>query len=90
VSYSAAAVKKLFGSDSLQVQQPIMIGEDFGHFLERRPGSFILVGQANSDENSAHSQGLHSPTYDFNDAIIPLVVEYFAELAEDRLAVTSS
>ena len=62
-----------------------MGGEDFGYFLESKPGTFIFVGQADIDARSHHHQGLHTPGYDFNDSIIPLTVEYFAELAESRL-----
>jgi len=87
VDYSVAAVERVFGKEAIHTQEPVMGGEDFGYFLERRPGSFIFVGQGDAeDPSSPHSQGLHTPGYDFNDAINPLVVEYFAELAETRLA----
>jgi metal-dependent amidase/aminoacylase/carboxypeptidase family protein len=56
--------------------------------LEQRPGAFIFAGQAMPDAASPHSQGLHTPGYDFNDALIPLAVEYFADLAETRLALS--
>ena len=64
---------------------PIMGGEDFGGFLEVRPGAFMGIGQAEPDAASPHNQGLHTPQYDFNDAILPLATGYFAELAERRL-----
>jgi amidohydrolase len=86
VGYSISAVERVFGAAAIHTQEPMMGGEDFGYFLERRPGSFIFVGQADADPASPHSQGLHTPKYDFNDAINPLVVDYFAELAEMRLA----
>ena len=87
VAYSIAAVERVFGKEAIRTQEPVMGGEDFGYFLERRPGSFIFVGQGDAtDPASPHSPGLHTPGYDFNDAINPLVVEYFAELAETRLA----
>ncbi len=84
VVYSSDSVAKLFGKDALKPQQPIMGGEDFGSFLELRPGSFIFAGQGELDRASPHSQGLHTPRYSFNDAIIPLVLEYFVDLAETR------
>jgi hippurate hydrolase len=87
VAYSVGAVERLFGPSAIHTPEPTMGGEDFGYFLDRRPGSFIFVGQGDADSSSPHSQGLHTPAYDFNDAIIPLVVDYFAELAETRLAV---
>jgi amidohydrolase/hippurate hydrolase len=67
---------------------PIMGGEDFGSFLSQRPGAFMAIGQGESGQpKSPHSQGLHSPFYDFNDAILPLAAGYFAELAERRLPI---
>ena len=65
--------------------QPMMGGEDFGGFLQVRPGAFIAVGQSEPDAASPHNRSLHNPGYDFNDAIIPIAAGYFAELAERRL-----
>jgi hippurate hydrolase len=67
---------------------PIMGGEDFGGFLLERPGAFIAVGQKEENQSSPHNCGLHSPGYDFNDAIIPSAAAYFAQLAESRLSLT--
>jgi amidohydrolase len=75
------------GDDNVRDLQPLMGSEDFGGFLELRPGAFMAVGQAEADPASPHNFGLHSPHYDFNDAIIPLAAGYFAELAERRLPV---
>jgi hippurate hydrolase len=58
---------------------PMMGGEDFAFMLEARPGAFIFIG------NGA-SAGLHHPEYDFNDAIIPTGIAYWARLAQARLA----
>ena len=79
---AAAAVS---GPDKVMDMEPVMGGEDFGAFLQLRPGAFIALGQAELDAASPHNAGLHSPQYDFNDAIIPIAANYFAELAERRL-----
>jgi hippurate hydrolase len=84
VGYCRESVTRLFGEAALKPQTPIMGGEDFGSFLEQRPGAFIFLGQAAGGPDSPHSQGVHTSRYDFNDAVIPLAVEYFAELAETR------
>jgi hippurate hydrolase len=84
VGYCRESVTRLFGEAALKPQTPIMGGEDFGSFLEQRPGAFIFLGQAAGEPDSPHSQGVHTSRYDFNDAVIPLAVEYFAELAETR------
>jgi hippurate hydrolase len=80
-------VTRLFGPDRLKLARPVTGGEDFGSFLEKTSGAFIFAGQGTPDDpTSPNSQGLHTPRYDFNDALIPLAVEYFAEIAETRLA----
>jgi hippurate hydrolase len=87
VEYCRESVAKLYGEDKLKTQQPVTGGEDFGSFLEQRPGAFMFVGQGEGDRASVHSQGLHTSRFDFNDAVIPLAVEYFADLAETRGAM---
>ncbi len=81
------AAARIAGVDSVQGFEPIMGGEDFGGFLEQRPGAFIVIGQGEADPSSPHNRGLHNPQYDFNDAILPTAAGYFAELAERRLAI---
>ena len=54
---------------------PLMIGEDFASFLERRPGAFAFIGNGNS-------AGLHHPAYDFDDRAIPSGVRYWVGLVE--------
>jgi amidohydrolase len=58
---------------------PVMGAEDFSFMLEARPGAFIFVG------NGA-SAGLHHPSYDFNDEVIPLGTSYWVKLVETALA----
>jgi hippurate hydrolase len=57
---------------------PTMGGEDFSYMLEARPGNFIFIGNGDT-------AGLHNPSYDFNDEIIPYGVSYWVKLAETRL-----
>ena len=84
--YDAAA--PIVGEDSIRNFEPMMGGEDFGGFLQARPGAFIAIGQGESGTASPCNFGLHNPKYDFNDAIIPIAASYFAELAECRLPIT--
>ncbi len=85
VKTSMAALKATFGEASVIEQPPVMGGEDFGYFSDRKPGVFIFAGQGEADPQSPCNQGLHTPGYDYNDSIIAPVVEYFAEIAESRL-----
>jgi amidohydrolase len=86
-SFCRTAAGALVGDSNVVGMPPFMGGEDFGGFLQQRPGAFMMIGQGEKDPSSPHSAGLHTPHYDFNDAIIPLAAGYFAELAERRLPV---
>ena len=85
--HARRAAAAVVGEGNVREFEPIMGGEDFGSFLEARPGAFIAVGQGEPDPASPHNRPLHSPNYDFNDAIIPIAAQYFAELAETRLPI---
>jgi len=86
-AYCQAAGASVAGEKNVIGMEPIMGGEDFGSFLEVRPGAFMVIGQGEPEPTSPHNFGVHSPFYDFNDAIIPIAANYFAELAERRLPV---
>ena len=59
--------------------RPRTASEDFAFMLLQRPGSYVFVG--NGDGAS-----LHSPYYDFNDAILAPSATYWVRLAERFLA----
>jgi len=60
---------------------PSMAGEDFTFYLDHRPGAFVWIG--NGEREGAE---LHSPMYDFNDAILPAASHWMAEVAKVALA----
>ncbi|MAT51708.1 MAG: peptidase M20 [Porticoccaceae bacterium] len=69
-----------FGDDGLNatLPVPIMASEDFSYYLQEIPGAFALVG---ADDGDNHHAPCHSPHYDFNDRLIPLVTRLYARLA---------
>lgn len=56
---------------------PIMASEDFSYYLNEIPGAFALIG---ADDGPDHQSVCHSPLYDFNDQLIPLVTRLYARL----------
>lgn len=58
----ACAGLKNYGGDN----RPTMAGDDFGFFLEERPGAYAWIGNG----PVAADGMLHQPSYDFNDQII--------------------
>jgi len=86
--FCADVMAGLIGEDNLDRNvEPCMGGEDFGSMLRETKGAYIWVGQGTGDAKSPHDQGLHSPKYDFNDDILPLMIDYMAELVEQRLKI---
>lgn len=61
------------------VFQPTMGAEDFGCFLQKIPGAFAVIG------NGLNCTGLHTPTYDYNDEILPVAANFLAECAKTAL-----
>ncbi|WP_084398913.1 N(2)-acetyl-L-2,4-diaminobutanoate deacetylase DoeB2 [Henriciella aquimarina] len=61
-----------------QLPVPIMASEDFSYYLKELPGAFALIG---ADDGQGHHEPCHSPRYDFNDRLLPIVTRIYARLA---------
>ncbi len=61
--------------DTLPV--PIMASEDFSYYLKQIPGAFALIG---ADDGQGHHEPCHSPRYDFNDRLLPIVTRIYSRL----------
>jgi hippurate hydrolase len=61
---------------------PSLASEDFAFMLQARPGCYVCLGNGPADGG----RGLHSPRYDFNDAILPVGAAYWVRLAETILS----
>lgn len=70
------------GLDTVPEREPMSFSEDFAQFTARVPGCFLLLGNG---ETGPHGQALHAATYDFNDALLPIGVAFWAALVRDRL-----
>ncbi|MFC4166167.1 M20 aminoacylase family protein [Teichococcus aestuarii] len=80
---AASAAASLVGAGMVQDDAPpVTGGEDFAYMLERKPGAFIFMGQG---AGGATAEGLHTPTYDFNDDAIPYGAGYWVSLVQQEL-----
>jgi amidohydrolase len=71
----------LFGeNDALELPNPTMGAEDFAFFLEKLPGAFLWLGVG--EEVS----GLHTPTFAFDEEILPKGSALLAALALESLS----
>jgi amidohydrolase len=76
---AAAALMTVLGPDALANDGlPVMAAEDFGAYLEQIPGCFLLLG---AGMPGATLEPCHSPRFDFNDRLIPVVARLWAVLA---------
>jgi hippurate hydrolase len=64
-----------------------MASEDFSYYLKKVPGAFALIG---SDDGNGHAEPCHSPRYDFNDRLIPVVTRLYARMAGAPLPDTNN
>jgi amidohydrolase len=62
---------------------PLMASEDFSFYMREIPGCFFMLGTY--DEN--HKDYPHTPKYDFNDVSIPIGVEMFIRIIEEKASV---
>ena len=80
----------IVGEQNVLPQEPTGGAEDFAFMLQAKPGAYVFI--ANGDgghRDMGHGGGpctLHNPSYDFNDALIPLGGTYWVELARQWLA----
>ena len=76
----------LAGSENVHEFRPTMGAEDFSFFLQAKPGCYFLIGNGDGDHREGgHGLGpcmLHNPSYDFNDALIPLGGTAWVRIAE--------
>ena len=78
-AFAATVAADIVGWDRVEDDvAPVMGAEDFSFMLNARPGAFIFVGNGDSE-------GLHHPSYNFNDEVIPLGTSYWVRLVETAL-----
>ncbi len=81
---SVAAARALVGERAVIAEAPLVTGsEDFAFMLEKKPGSFIMIGNGVEADGSYHY--VHTPEYDFNDAILTLGAAYWVSLVAEEL-----
>ena len=61
------------GLQASMAPRPAFTSEDFAFMLRERPGAYLWLGQGGE-------RPLHHPSYDFNDAALPLGVRWFCAL----------
>ena len=74
-----AAATEVAGAAAQGDAEPLTISEDFAYMLAARPGGFVLIGNGLAEEGRTQ---LHTATYRFNDAILPVGAAYWVALVQ--------
>ena len=89
-AFARRIMQSLVGEAQVLDQEPTMGAEDFAFMLQARPGAYCFIANGEGDHRAiGHGGGpctLHNPSYDFNDALIPLGATYWVQLAQQWLA----
>ena len=81
--FASEVAKNLVGDKNVVTDiEPSMGGEDFSYFLNKKPGSYLYIGQ--KDDN--HKAHLHTTKYDFNDNLLPIGVNFWVDLVKSFFA----
>ena len=84
--FARGVMASIVGEDKVQTQEPTMGAEDFSYMLLAKPGCYAFIMNGDGDHRAVgHGGGpcnLHNPSYDFNDALLPLGATYWVRLAE--------
>jgi len=73
--------RQVGGEQALVAAKPSMGAEDFAYLANVVPGCYVWLGNGPGEGGCM----LHSPHYDFNDAIIPMGIRYWVRLVERAL-----
>ena len=86
VDFARRVMVDIVGAAQVGAQEPTMGAEDFSFMLQAKPGCYVFIGNGDGDHRDlGHAGGpctLHNPSYDFNDALIPLGATYWVRLVQ--------
>ena len=84
------ALQGLLSPEQIVPQVPTMGAEDFSYMLQAKPGAYLFLGNGEGDHRSlGHGAGpctLHNPSYDFNDALLPVGAAIWVTLVHQWMA----
>lgn len=79
-----SSMKKLFGeSSAIEMERPIMAGEDFAFYQEHFPGAFFFVGSGSEQSDSLYSW--HHPKYNVDDRFFEVATPLMVSLVFDHV-----
>ena len=89
-AFARQVALELLGPERVTEQGPPLTGsEDFAFMLEQVPGSYVLIGNGDAQDQRLGGGGcmVHHPGYDFNDDNIAVGSTFWVRLAQRFLSV---
>ena len=72
-------LKKNVGANFEELEEPVMLAEDFAHYQKVIPGVFFYVGTRCKE----YTSGLHTPTFNFHEEVLVQAVELYEKLVRN-------
>ena len=72
-------LKKNVGANFEELEEPVMLAEDFAHYQKVIPGVFFYVGTRCKE----YTSGLHTQTFNFHEEVLVQAVELYEKLARN-------
>ena len=72
-----------FGEQAVGVAEALMVGEDFGLFLQEVPGAMLLLGCGDPDQGADFPH--HHPRFAVDEGALPIGVQLWLDLVADFL-----
>ncbi|WP_419955257.1 M20 metallopeptidase family protein [Neobacillus niacini] len=73
-------IRDEFGEDVFTLVDPVMGGEDFSYYLQKKPGAFIFVGMSGEKSQYPH----HHPKFDLDEDVFPDAIKLFIEIMKNH------
>lgn len=85
---AVSAARKIVGDERVVEAYGTLGGEDFSRYLEKVPGSYVLLGAYN--ERLKYTHMLHTPEFNFNESILSLGSAFMSQAALEMIHWSST
>lgn len=72
-------LRNSYDDEKIALMDPVMGGEDFSYYLQKKPGAFIFVGMGGEKSQYPH----HHPKFDLDEDVFPDAIKLFVEIAKN-------
>lgn len=74
-----SVIRQCFDGEVFTLVDPVMGGEDFSYYLQKKPGAFIFVGMGGEKSQYPH----HHPKFDLDEDVFLNAIKLFIEIIKN-------